>query len=233
LKGSHAFTRWGAGALAFALVAGCAPGMQAGPGTPVADPAAVAAQIQEATRQVGPRHVAFAWELDEAGARFRGSGVARYEAPERFRLDLFGPRGETYLAAALVGEEARVPPALLQRFSLPSPALLWGAVGVVRPPADAALLSATTAGDETVLRYSLDGDVLEYRTADGTLRGVRRLRRGAVAESVELARSPTGELLRAQYRDWAEYRSLNLTIESSTDVAAFPDETWTPPGTYR
>jgi hypothetical protein len=219
--------------LAAALAAGCAPAIAGGVGVPVEDAAAVEAEVRRATVPPSPRRVDFAWELDEAGARFRGQGVARYRAPERFRLDLFGPRGETYLAAALVDGEARVPPALAERFALPSPALLWAAVGVVSPPADARLLGASTAGEETVLRYETGGDVLEYRAVDGRLRSVRRLRRGAVAETVELTRDAAGEPTRALYRDWAEYRSLTLTIESSADVPGFPEDTWNPPGTGR
>ena len=86
-----------------------------------ADPTAVAAEAARATVPASPRQVNFRWELDEAGARFQGRGAGRFVAPSRFRLDLFGPRGETYLAAALVDGEARVPPALAERFKLPSP----------------------------------------------------------------------------------------------------------------
>jgi hypothetical protein len=174
--------------------------------------------------------VNFGWSLDEAGARFQGRGVARYVAPRRSRLDLFGPRGETYLAAALVDGEMRVPPGLMENFRLPSPALLWGAVGVVAPPDDARLLDASTRGDETTVRYQLGDDVLEYRARGGRLQTVRRRRGSGVAESIDLTYNDQG-LSVAQYRDWAAYRTLNLTIESSTDVAQFSEDTWRPAGT--
>ncbi|HEU0014640.1 MAG TPA: hypothetical protein VFQ45_13225 [Longimicrobium sp.] len=222
---------------AFAL-AGCpAPATQppaTTPGQPAPDPAAAAAladEVQRATVPAGPRQVAFAWELDEAGARFRGRGVGRYVAPERFRLDLFGPRGETYLSAALVDGTVRAPAILLERFKLPSPALLWGAIGVVRPPADARLVDATRAGDEATLRYAAGGDAFEYRLEGGRLRTLRRRAGGGVAESIDLTYDVRGVLQRAGYRDWAAYRSLNLTLESSQDVAPFPESIWTPPGT--
>ena len=207
---------------------GPAPGPGGGPPA-AADPSALAAEAARATVPAAPRQVNFGWELDEAGARFQGRGVGRMIAPSRFRLDLFGPRGETYLAAALVDGEARVPPALAQRFRLPSPALLWGAVGVIAPPPDARLLAASTEGAVTTLRYQLGDDVLEYRTRDGRLQTVRRSARGGTAESIDLEYDATG-LARARYRDWAAYRTLNLTLESSTDVASFPEQTWTPPG---
>jgi hypothetical protein len=189
-----------------------------------------AEELRRATAPASPRQVNFGWVLDEAGARFQGRGVARFEAPRRFRLDLFGPRGETYLAAALVDGEPRVPPALLERFRLPSPALLWAAVGVIAPPDDAVLLEATARGNETTLRYRLGEDVLEYREEGGRLQSVRRRSGGAVAESIDLTYNDTGPA-RAQYRDWAAYRTLNLTIESSTDVQQFSEDTWRPAGT--
>jgi hypothetical protein len=209
------------------------PGSTAQPGQPAPsaqDMQTIAAEARRATVPASPRQVNFAWELDEAGARFQGRGVARYEAPRRSRLDLFGPRGETYLAAALVDGEPRVPPALMGRFQLPSPALLWGAVGVIEPPAGARLLEAGTRGAVTTLRYQAGDDVIEYRAEGGRLESVRRRRGSAVAESIDLTYNDQG-LSRAQYRDWAAYRSLNLTIESSTDVAQFPEDTWRPAGT--
>lgn len=226
------FRRAGAAIATIALV-GCAPAMQGAPGEPVPDAGALEAELRRTTIPASPRQLTFAWELDEAGARFRGQGVGRFVAPERFRLDLYGPRGETYLAAALVGDDMRMPPAVAERFPLPSPALLWGAVGVVAPPPDAALQSASRAGEENVLRYAVGGDVLEYRVAGGQLRTIRRLRRNAVAESVELSRDSAGEITRALYRDWIAYRSLTLTLEASADVAGFPEDTWNPPGTGR
>lgn len=197
------------------------------------DAAAIAAQLQRATLPSSPRQANFTWALDESGARFNGRGVARYQAPDRFRLDLFGPRGETYLAAALVGETPRVPATLEQRFRLPSPALLWGAVGVVRPPAAARLLDASTSSGATVVRYDLGAEgTLEYRARGGVLQSVRRVRGGGVQESIDLEH--TGSNLRsARYREWNALRTLNLSLESTNDVASFSEDIWSPPGTSR
>lgn len=191
----------------------------------------LAQQLQAATQPSSPKRVLFAWQLDEAGAKFRGRGVARVAAPDRIRLDLFGPQGETYLAAALVGETPRVPANVADRVPLPSPALLWGALGVVRPPAGARLLDAKPSGSDTVLRYAAaDGATLEFKSRGSVLRSVRRLVGGGLRESIELTYGSGGALQRTEYRDWAAYRTLTLTTESSTDVASFPDETWNPGG---
>jgi hypothetical protein len=111
---------------------------------------------------------------------------------------------------------------------MPSPALLWGALGTVRPPAAARLVSASA----TQLRYDAgEQGTLEYRLENGALRTVRRLVRGGLAESIDLTRAADGAVQRAAYRDWAAYRTLTLTLESATDVEPFPQDTWTPPGT--
>jgi hypothetical protein len=230
--------------IAAGALAGCTPpppaatgpAPEANPSTPgvptqsAQDMQTTADALRRATVPASPRQVNFGWALDEAGARFSGRGVARYEAPRRSRLDLFGPRGETYLAAALVDGELRAPPALIERFELPSPALLWGAVGVIEPPAGARLLESATRGAETTLRYQAGDDVLEFRAEGTRLQSVRRRRGSAVAESIDLTYNDQG-LSRAQYRDWAAYRSLTLTTESSTDVAQFSEDTWRPAGT--
>jgi hypothetical protein len=203
-------------------------------GSAAASPDSIAAALRRATTPSSPKQARFAWSLDEAGSRFNGSGVARYQAPERFRLDLFGPRGETYAAAALVGDQPRVPPQVEARFKLPSPALLWAAVGVVRPPSGARLTSATDEGGRVTLRYELGADgTLEYRAQGGRLVSVRRSKGGGVQETVDLERAGDGSLRSARYRNATAYRSLNLTLESSSDAASFPDDIWTPPGTGR
>lgn len=202
-------------------------------GTPVADPAAVAEEVRSATVPSGPKQTSFSWELVEQGSRLSGRGVVRYEAPERLRLDLFGPRGETYLAAGLVGEEFFIPPEVTGRVALPSPTLLWAALGVIRPPADEPLLAATRGADGLTLRYgTAGGRSFEFQV--DTLTGTPRLKRvdlrapSGVLESVELTRAENGALERARYRNWAAFRELILKMETTTDASPFPQSLWTP-----
>lgn len=222
-----------------ATLAACAPGRTAPPtGAPVADPHAAVAELQRLTTPAGPRQATFAWSLDEAGSRLRGRGVARFEAPERVRLDLFGARGETYLSAALVGDEFRVPPGVAGSVALPSPALLWGAVGVVRPPTDARLESATQTQSELRLRYAgSGGETFEFvaDTSPATPRLVRISRAGrtGVRETLQLSYDAGGQLQSARYRDLDAYRELVLTVESMAEVASFPSTIWSPDGTAR
>jgi hypothetical protein len=214
--------------------AGPAPLPAAGSATAAADPDSIAAALRRATLPSSPKLARFGWSLDEAGSRFSGRGVARYHAPDRFRLDLFGPRGESVLAGALVGETARVPASVTERFRLPSPALLWAAVGVVRPPSSARLVSASDEAGRVTVRYDLGTEgTLEYRARGGRLETLRRLKGSAVQETVELQRAADGAVRSARYRDWPALRNLNLTLESSSDAESFSDDVWTPPGTGR
>jgi hypothetical protein len=223
---------WLLRAAAFALPAltlACAPGARAPAGTPVADPEAAAAELRRASLPAGPRQVTFAWTLDEAGSRLRGRGVARLVAPERVRLDLFGPRGETYLSAALVGDEFRLPEAAAGTVTLPSPALLWAAVGVVQPPAEARLASATATERELIVRYATeDGESFEYRATGEPLRltSVTHAARNRVTETMNLSWSAEGQLESTRYRDVVAFRELLLTMEGVVEVVSFPPGIW-------
>lgn len=212
----------------------CAPRIAAPVGAPAADPAVLATEIARGTAHPQPRQLGFAWALNESGTRVNGSGVVRVVAPERARLDLFGPRNETYLAAALVGEQLRLPSAApTAGVPLPSPALLWAALGVVRPPAAAELVAATRTDSTATLRYrTAGGELFQYQVA--TLSGAPRLAQlerssgSNVLETVRIERGPAGELGRVRYRDWSAFRDLTLDVESVKDVASFPESIWTP-----
>lgn len=222
-------------ALVLASGACAAAGPNAGAGIPApiaeaVDSAALADSLRRSTSVSGPRRVTFGWSLDEAGAGFRGQGVARFVAPSRFRLDLFGPRGESYFSAALVDGHLRVPAAVTARFSLPSPSLLWAAAGIFHPPADARLAEGRHVDGGVLLRYEVAGGILEFRSRGTRLVSARRLRAGGVQESVELQYRADGTLRTAQYRDWGAYRTLTLTLEPFTPSEPFADDIWNPTG---
>lgn len=222
---------WTAMAVAV-MTAACAGGSAAPAGEPLPDPGAAAAEITAATVPTERRQINFDWTLDEAGSRVRGRGVVRLQSPDRLRLDLFGPRNETYLAAALVGYDARLPPGTRTDVAIPSPALLWAGLGTVRPPQNATLRDAASTGAGTVLRYSAGADeIYEYTVSVGgeiRLQQLQRLGSRGPVETVRLDWSDTGELRRATYRDWSAYRDLTLDIQSSVAAEPFPDAIWTP-----
>ena len=211
----------------------CAGAASPPAGQPAADPAALEAELRRGTPPGQSRQVSFTWTLNEAGARVNGRGVVRSVTPERLRLDLFGPRNETFLAAALVGDAYRLPSGVAERVTLPSPALLWGGLGVVRPPTGSVLSGASAADSSAVLSYRVQtGDVYQFSFggagASRRLESVERLTGGSRLESVRLTRSATGAVERAQYRNWSAYRELTLEIQEMKDVAGFAESVWQP-----
>jgi hypothetical protein len=218
------------------LMTACGSGNLSAPsGVPVADPEAFVASLRAATLPGAPRQITFGWRLDEQGSRVSGRGVVRAEAPERLRLDLFGERGDTYLTAALVGDEYRLPPEAVNAVALPSPSLFWAALGVLRLPAGATLLSATTTENTADLRYqSTDGQIYVWsftRSSAGTWILTRLERAGprGVIETVSVDHSAeSSALTRTSYRDWTAFRELILTIEEARDANSFPPDIWRP-----
>ena len=213
--------------LLLSLAGGCAgqPALARIPAGNV-DTTAVASLVRQSV-PAGPRRASFRWTLDEAGERFSGRGVARFEAPERIRLDLFGPRGETYLVAALVGDSIRLPPGARGDIALPSPALLWGVLGVIKPPTEARPVAFAGASGERTLQFaSPTGETWEFQLRETHLSGVRRAAQQRVSESVELARAPSGTLQSTRYRNWPAYRTLDLAWDSVGTAEPFPQSIW-------
>lgn len=217
------------------FLTGCAAtGVVQQAGQPVADPSEFVGELRSETIPATPQRITFGWTLDEAGARVRGRGVVRVEAPERIRLDLFGPRGETYLTAALVDGQYRFPSSATPAVQLPSPALLWAALGVLHPPSGAALQAATTEQGRADVRFAdAAGELFIYSfVMDGNdqyqLTRVERAGSRGVLETVTIERNDAGAIATARYRDWTAFRDLDLTVEEVRSESPFPATIWRP-----
>jgi hypothetical protein len=212
-------------------VAGCASAPETVP-VPQAPPEpAIAAALVDSTALRQSLHLVFAWTFTEESARFSGRGSTRVQAPYHARLDLFGPRGETYLAAAAVGDELRLPASLpdQMRSVVPPVALLWSALGVLRAPAGATLDLTHVSGDTTIVGYSRGGERWRFRAVRGRLQYVEWNGPNAGKRTVELRGAAKYDLPSvAVYRDWAAFRELTLTLEQVNEAGAFPPETWQP-----
>jgi hypothetical protein len=208
---------------ALALVmASCAA--HAPPGT--ADPATAAAVIA-ATAPDRPLHVVFQWQALEGDARFSGQGVARIQPPGHARLDLFGPRGDTYLSAALVDDELRLPPGV-QGVEIPPPALMWAVLGTVAPPDGALLVGTREQGDRTELYFEVDGGSVWYILERTRLRSVRWEAPGR-RMTVELRGESAHRLpSQAVYRDFSAVTELMLNVETAHESEPFPPDIWAP-----
>lgn len=182
----------------------------------------------EATALRDAYTAAFDWSLRERDARFSGEGVARVAPPEHARLDLFGPRGEFFLAAALVGADLRLPPGVRDA-PLPPPALFWGVLGVLRPPADAGLLATGADGPAVTLEYGRGAERWAYRIEGRSVRAVEWTdgaggRMTVEVRSVDAEQRPTS----VRYRDWPAFVELVIDVTELEVVEGHPDDTWNP-----
>jgi hypothetical protein len=180
----------------------------------------------QATTPNKPLRIVFDWEAREREARFTGRGAARVEAPELARLDLFGPRGESYLSAAVVNGEVRMPPSGTSAM-IPPPALLWGALGVFQPPAGAELTASIRDGKRTRLEYRAGRDRWTFEFNDERLRRVEWNGPDGGRNTVELKGEGPARLPReAVYRDWKAFTELKLKLGEVEEVDSFPPDTW-------
>src|SRR5690554_4374916 len=191
------------------------------------DPA-LAREAAEATAPRRTLQILFDWSARERDARFSGRGVARVQPPYHARLDLFGPRGEAYLTAALVEGDLRLP-AAAQDAPVPPPPLLWSVLGVVWPPAGAELLATERDGETVRLEYGRGAERWHFRLEGGRLRFAEWRPAGGGRHTVELGADSVDGLPReARYRDWAAFVELVLMLDTVEDAAPFPPEIWTP-----
>lgn len=215
--------------LGLLAVTGCAG--RAPLGSPIApDDAALAADaLRDATRLDGPLLIRFDWDVIEQGSRGSGEGVARVEPPYRARLDLFLRNGTTVARAALVDDQLLLPRGVPEGL-IPPPGLLWAALGVFRPGADAELVAARRAGEVLELSYRLpDGRELRFRVDGERIAEAELLESGTVLHRVSLtAPAEPGLPDEATYRNLTAFRELKLLTRSIEHVESFPSDIWFP-----
>lgn len=171
-----------------------------------------------------PLRAVFGWRILDGDARFSGRGAARVEAPYRARLDLFGPNGEGYLSAALVGTDLRLPGEPDR--ALPPPAMIWSVLGVIRPPDGATLLGTREEAGHLELVYQVADSRLRYALEEGRLRMVEW--RGGGRRMVVELRDGTGGLPEVSfYRDWSQNTELQTELETVEEVDPYPADIWT------
>jgi hypothetical protein len=140
-------------------------------------------------------------------------------------VDLFGPRGEAVLVAALVDDELRLPAGVGDP-PLPPPALFWTVLGVFKAPQGATLVG-TVASPDRVLEYRLDRDVWTFRfegdrPAKAEWTGQSEGRRTVEVSGDASHGLPTSVV----YRDWPAFRELRLNVKRVLEVNGFPNEIW-------
>jgi hypothetical protein len=195
------------GALA---VAACAPRLRPLAGTPVP------ARLPSGALPPERRLVVFRWQLDDLDFTGRGEGAARIAPPDSARLDFFLAGGLGNGAAALIDDELRLPSRGedLARRVIPSPPLLWAALGRLAVPE---YRDTVARVDGDTLRADI-GKPVAWRVTfiRDSLRRVERVDGGRVIEWVE--RVPGSPV---RYRHEVKKRKLDLFITRSDEVDAF------------
>lgn len=214
---------------ALALALGCGPGRPAVVG-PIPDPGDAARAAVQAARLKAPARIEFRWELNEAGSRVQGVGIARVEPPSRARLDLFLDNGEGVVSAALVDDDLRLP-AGAPTDVLPPVELMWATLGVFRPFPEARLEGgAELQGGGREFRYrSREGGSFLYEFTAAKLRAVETLSGNSVVQWVRLTHGDDGGYpVAATYRNLVEFRELKLTRTAVIPAEAFDPSIWDP-----
>jgi len=158
---------------ALALLAGCPTTVAPLVGVPLAAGDAEAARAW-ATSTV-PRHrtaFRFKFAYQDEGRSWGGHGTARVAPADSLRFDYTGPLGLGSGAAVVVGDSVMwADPAENFRSLVPAVAILWTALGMVRPPGAEATVERAESPPRSIWRFVQHGDTLDYvASTDGATR---------------------------------------------------------------
>lgn len=213
------------------VLAGCraAPGAVVPTDAVPVDRARVAEWVG-ATIPAAPRLLRFKWLFQDERSSAGGRGSARVAPPDSLRFDVAGPFGADPAAAVVVGDSAlwAEPPDAVKKL-VPNYPLLWGMLGVARPPDPADVLRGIADGPVTAWQYAGPTDTVAYAWTRGTpgklVTEVRR--RGELLGRVETEIDSAGAPRRAQLVVPGAPARLDLTFLSTTR-ASFAPEIWIP-----
>ena len=210
-----AFLRVGVIALATVALAGCVRAAPTLSGTPA--PPASLPPLQLTSN----RHVVFRWEFTEDFIVARGDGVARLAPPDSARLDFFADGGFGSGYALVFDDRIVTPGGNSVSGMLPSPPMLWAAVGRLAVPPSPDTVAAV---DGSVIRADIGRDPRWRVTiTDGRFALLEQIAGSTVVESV--SRAPDGTV---RYSNPRSRRMLRITITREEEVRGFDASIWHP-----
>jgi hypothetical protein len=169
----------------------------------------------------GHRHIVFRWEFTEDFIVARGDGVARLAAPDSARLDFFADGGFGSGYALVFDDRIVAPGGNLAAGMLPSPPMLWAAVGRLAVPPSPDTVAAV---DGSVLRADIGRDPRwRVTVSDGRFTVLEHIVGNTVVESV--TRAPDGTV---RYTNPKSRRTLRITITREKEVPGFDASIWRP-----
>jgi hypothetical protein len=214
------------------LLAGVTACASAPPAVQTVVDADAEARVAQATTPTRRLHVLFDWSIDDPAVKMSGKGALRLDRAARGRVDLFGPRGETLMAAIVENDQMRMVPAFAANM-LPPASLMWSVLGVFRRPTELPLTRTAVDNGALVLDYSRDGTLWRFRFVDNVMRNTEWTS-GTGRRTVELSGSAgLGVPRSVHYRDWTEFRELKLEVTNVEEIQSFEPDVWILPGGQR
>jgi hypothetical protein len=169
----------------------------------------------------GTRQITFRWEYNEESIVARGEGVARLASPDSARLDFFVDGGFGNGHVLVFGDRVIAPGGDMVAKMIPSPPMLWAAVGRLAVPPSA---DTTAAVDGSRLRADIGSDPGWRATFEGArLISLEHVEGGHVTETVTRASDGT-----VRYSNPGTRRTLRITVTREEEVASFDASIWRP-----
>lgn len=194
--------------------AGCGPKI-----APLTGVVAESSDLRSYDLPRGSSQKVITWELQEGPMFLRGEGLVRVSYPDTARVDLQVSGGfGGGVSVILIGDRAVFPPGAMMTHLLPSPPLLWAALGRLSPIA-ASDTTVRIQGD--TLRADL-GNPVQWRVnaVNNRLTMLERVSDGRIAEITSLTES--GTVIYENPRK----RKLVIRIHNTTQVDSFEPRVW-------
>jgi len=187
----------------------------------------------DSTRPADRTLLRFTWLFREEKASKGGRGAVRFAPPDTIRLDFQGSLGIGRGSALLIGDSAiwMKPTGSIDDL-VPAVPLFWAMLGVARPPAPEARLSALDQPGRVVWRYARERDTLDYllvRSEPGELQAEMRRNKTTVGRT-RFTRGETGDPARATLNVPSGPAKLEIKFYAIQHPDSFATDTWNPPG---
>jgi hypothetical protein len=168
----------------------------------------------------------FKWLLRDERGSAGGRGAARVAPPDSMRLDVAGPFGSGAASAVVVGERpVWTEPADAIARLVPNYPLMWAMFGLVRLPAETALVQGWKTATTRAWQYSYGSDTVQYsRTPGDQGRLIAEVHQGgSLVGRAETTLGQDGAPLKARLTVPSAPAQLDITFLSVTRDTFAPD----------